>query len=806
MENVNSTSIFTKQTKWLLVFTVCILWLNTKAQTPQFDWVQNSTTTYRSFVNSSVVDQQGNIFYSGNFGGWVDFDPGTGTAIELTPINSNQAMFVVKLDSNKNFLWVKTIVSDNYIYNTKMKIDSLGNLYFLCLSSYYQLNEFYYENDTIPGSGYYLIKTNNDGILISAKTLELTSGFVLPSIFDIDIDTDDNLYLTGKYSGTVDFDFDSTQFNLSAIGSENFLMKINSNLELQWVKSIGSFVPNSFSLIALDSNRYCYVVNQFNGTTDIDPDTSTYLLNGVGHYIAKFDSMGNFIWANQYSDIKPASIHVTESGNLLCTGSFIGTVDFDPGIGTTISASVGNSDIFIFKLLENGNFSWVKTYGGTLNDAGYYLTDDIEDNIYISGNYRGIVNFGNNLTPVILQSNGNEDIFLAKLDQQGNQSWVKSIGGAGNDYIYSLNNTNQSIFLGGAFNSTVDFDIGPNQMNLTPIVTSLLGELYLLKINQSVNLNNDTLTICQGDTLLLNSGYPTGNLWNTGDTTQYLNVANSGQYNVSINNGSIVSDTITVIVIPTNLSSSFSIAASDTLICSGSQAQITASLNVVNSQTNYLWSVNGIIFSNLLDSILSIAIDSTTNIMAYINSSSVCNTQVIPSTNSITINTFPSTAVTFNSPQTNTWFCANDPAFQITGGMPIGGIYSGSGVSNGMFTPSVTLPNINVISYTYQDTNLCITQAIDTFLVDVCTNISILHSNENLKVFPIPAKDIIYITVNDNSHSNSIDIIDITGNIILREVLSKNINEINISMLSSGLYFITVNDGVKQSISKFIKE
>lgn len=308
-----------------------------------------------------------------------------------------------------------------------------------------------------------------------------------------------------------------------------------------------------------------------------------------------------------------------------------------------------------------------------------------------------------------------------------------------------------------------------------------------------------------GDTLLLNSGYPIGNLWNTGDTTQYLSVANSGQYYVSINNGIIVSDTMNVIVNPINLASPFTLAASDTLICIGSQAQITASSNVINNQTNYLWSVNGLL-SNSSDSVISEAIDSSTYIMAYINSSSVCNTPLTPSTNSITINTFPITPVIFNSPQTNTWFCTTDPAFQITGGVPIGGTYSGSGVNNGMFIPSVILPNINVISYTYQDTNLCITQAIDTFLVDVCTDISILQNNENINIFPNPVKDNLYITVNDNSYSNSIVIFDITGKIILCELLSKKLNEINISMLSSCLYFIKVYDGDKQSISKFIKE
>ena len=802
MKNQSMYEILLLRIKVCVLCFTCLIINNVKAQTPQFDWVQNSNTSYFSEASSIDVDNHKNVFYAGYFRSLIDLDTGTNNVSCVPPFLADYAIYIAKLDSNKNFVWGKFLTNSYYLLLEKIKLDAQGNILILGYN-------YGYQADFDPGPdivnldyGMFLLKLDTAGNFIWIKSLPQSNSFIGSS--DMEVDNMDNIIISSFFNGTFDFDSDTAVYNLSASSYENYILKLGSNGNFLWVEKFGNTSSQATNNIAIDNNGNILSCARFDSSFDINPDTSVYIITGSGYYILKLDSSGNFIWAKQFSNVTPNEIVTGINRDIYYTGSFTGTVDFNPDSGTTNHTSSGNSDIFISKLSENGNFIWVKTYGGSGFNRGTDLALDTLENIYFTGNFYGISNFGNITNPNFLNSNGNSEIFVSKLNSQGNEIWARSIGSTGIDYVRDIHLKQDNLYLAGSFTDTVDFDFGTNYHNVQSYAAT--SELFVLKLNLSLHLTNDTVTICQGDSLLLNSGYSVGNLWNTGDTSQFINVATNGQYYVSINNGSIVSDTITVIVIPGYpLFTSLILAASDTLICSGSEAQITASINVVNNQTNYLWSVNGII-SNSSDSVISVAVDSTTNIFAYINSSGVCNTQFITSANSVTINTFPSTEVIFNSPQANTWICTNEPAFQITGGSPIGGVYSGSGVSNGIFTPGVNLPNINVINYTYQDSNFCTTQAIDTFLVDVCTDISSINNITNLQVFPIPAKDNIYINVSDDINTYYSIITDITGKILLKEILTNNINEINISILSNGMYFIIVNNGNKQSILKFIKE
>jgi hypothetical protein len=241
------------------------------------------------------------------------------------------------------------------------------------------------------------------------------------------------------------------------------------------------------------------------------------------------------------------------------------------------------------------------------------------------------------------------------------------------------------------------------------------------------------------------------------------------------------------------------IIASDTIVCANSQISLSA-LNPSITNQVYLWSLNGVIITSIDSFIVTPAINSNTTITAYLQNNYSCGSPSFLTSNDINIQVNPLPQVSLNTPQNNTWFCANDAPFSITGGIPSGGIYSGSGVSNGIFTPSASLPNLNQIIYSYQDTNACIGQAIDTFFVDVCTMYESYSSKDNLKVYPVPSDKFIYINV--NNINSSYKITDISGKVVAQSVSKK---EIEVSNLIPGMYFIEVEsiEGVK--IARFIK-
>ena len=110
----------------------------------------------------------------------------------------------------------------------------------------------------------------------------------------------------------------------------------------------------------------------------------------ISTFLLKLDTNGNFNWVKQLPN-RVESITLDEVNDLVLTGYFSGTKDFDPGPGTfTISTnSLNTIEVFVLKLDSAGNFIWVKqlpTNTGTYSEAFAVKTDQ-QENIYVSGSF-----------------------------------------------------------------------------------------------------------------------------------------------------------------------------------------------------------------------------------------------------------------------------------------------------------------------------------------------------------------------------------------------------------------------------------
>src|SRR5690606_19481832 len=127
-------------------------------------------------------------------------------------------------------------------------------------------------------------------------------------------------------------------------------------------------------------------------------------------------------------------------------------VDFNPGTDTNNLTSLGYNDIFIQKLDANGIFLWVKQLGGIEHDYGKSTTIDANGNVYTTGHFQGTADFDpgtmtSNLTPL-----GLSDVFILKLDANGNFLWVKQLGDTTRDYGNSITiDTSGDIYSTGSF-------------------------------------------------------------------------------------------------------------------------------------------------------------------------------------------------------------------------------------------------------------------------------------------------------------------------------------------------------------------
>jgi hypothetical protein len=398
------------------------------AQSPDWKWGKSMSNNCDLYSVSIVVDRDGNTYSTGNFRSTLDFDPGPGI-FNLTPLaGDNLTAFILKLDSSGNFVWVIAFTR----YNGSCNATAIA------------------------------------------------------------LDSDDNIYTIGTFSGFMDFNPGIDSFILNSTGpqSDVFISKLDKDGNFVWAKKIDDSDPLS---TAIDASDNLYIAGGFRGTKDFDPGPGVYNLISTNSsyddcYICKIDSAGNLVWAysivgTNSSDVN--SIYVDGTASILLTGNFGGTMDFDPGPGIDTVTTSGTG-VFAIKLDSTGNFMWGS---GLTNGVGFgndILSDD-SGNVYVTGYFRQTMDFdpGQGVYNLSTSNSSDADIFITKLDNSGNFISAKRIGAHYTDFAYSMvRDNNNSIYLTGYFSGNVPFntDSGNHVMSST-----LFNSLFILKLNSQLN-------------------------------------------------------------------------------------------------------------------------------------------------------------------------------------------------------------------------------------------------------------------------------------------------------------------------------
>ena len=332
------------------------------------------------------------------------------------------------------------------------------------------------------------------GCFAQAPDWEWVKGFGGIVGTSISLDFYNNIYTTGEFIGTVDFDLDSGVFNLTSAGSfDCYISKFDSSCNLIWVKKIGGAIDDcSPSSMTIDSFGNTYITGSFSGTVDFDPDSLTQFnltSNGFNDiFIFKLDAAGNFIWAKTMGGIDSDganSISLDVFGNVLTIGIFHGQVDFDPdSMGTFNLNSTNYSTIFISKLDNSGNFVWTKAIGGIGGPSnGSSIAVDTMGNIYSTGAFQGLADFDPGGGTYFLNSGVGQSVFISKLDSLGNFVWAKSFGSDSYGNSIAVDDS-ENVYTTGNFYGTVDFDPGAGVFNLSHSVNGLI---FISKLNNAGN-------------------------------------------------------------------------------------------------------------------------------------------------------------------------------------------------------------------------------------------------------------------------------------------------------------------------------
>ena len=364
--------------------------------------------------------------------------------------------------------------------------DAAGNVY---VTGYFR--------DTIdcdPGPGTYALTSAGGSDMLVAK---YTAAGALVWARDLGGSGDDqgrglavaangNVYVTGVFLGTADFDPGSGTYALTSAGNgtqqNTVVFKLGAAGHLLWARAIGgdSVTGSSnaqSSDIAVAADGSAYTTGSFQGTVDFDPGATSFDVGSVGFsdiFVSKLDVDGNFVWAQTLGGTSAYDqghgVAVAPDGSVVTTGVFLGTTDFDPGSNTFPLTSAGDCDVFVSKLDASGNFLWARALGGAAYDGGSAVAVASDGAVSTTGVFFGTADFDPGAGTFNLTSAGNSDIFVSQLDAAGNFRWARAVGGPGYDYGNGLTvGTLGDVYTTGSFSGTVDFDPGAGTSNLTAV-------------------------------------------------------------------------------------------------------------------------------------------------------------------------------------------------------------------------------------------------------------------------------------------------------------------------------------------------
>lgn len=139
------------------------------------------------------------------------------------------------------------------------------------------------------------------------------------------------------------------------------------------------------------------------------------------------------------------------NGNSYICGYISGETSFAPSI--TFPSAAGNGDIFIAKYNAQGQPQWIKKYGGNYADRAVAIALSPNNDILVTGQYFGTMNVG---STSLSSASNSKDIFIIKLDNNGNEIWALSQGGSLEDNAYDIACDHQgNVLLSGQFKGNV---------------------------------------------------------------------------------------------------------------------------------------------------------------------------------------------------------------------------------------------------------------------------------------------------------------------------------------------------------------
>lgn len=331
------------------------------------------------------TDSQGNSYITGFFNGTATFG-----STSLTS-SGNQDVFIAKYNSSGALQWAVRAGGTGADIGNGITLDNTNNI--IVTGEFNGTATFGTSSlsTTSTASDAFTTKLSNSGTFI--WTEQGTGSLSIRGI-EVTSDPNDNVYVTGQFSGNVTFDVLHTNAMYNII----FLVKYNSQGQEQWFRVIGGGGSNIANGIASDNQSNIYLTGDFTGNLTFFGSSNYILSNAYSNkiFVAKYSTNGSLSWATASGsdgDLTSADIDVTPNGNSYIVGNYTCKLNEYADIyGQGTFNSVGYNDIYISSFNTSGVHQYSRNTGSRANDYGFGIGVNSSGYPHITGSYGQALN------------------------------------------------------------------------------------------------------------------------------------------------------------------------------------------------------------------------------------------------------------------------------------------------------------------------------------------------------------------------------------------------------------------------------
>lgn len=339
---------------------------------------------------------------------------------------------------------------------------------------------------TASGTDAHVTKLDASGTFV--WTAQMGGGSSIVTVRGICTDVSGNIYITGGFRETPDFDPGPAVFTVSAVGfnQDAFVAKLSSSGALLWVKTFSS--PNDVYgwKITTDNNGNVYSSGYFDAVVDFDPGPATYTLNSDNgdNFLLKLNAAGNFDWAQNISG-RTEDIKIGANNDLHVIGEFLGTFTFNSFTGSiTMTSQDAQYDGFLLRLSSAGGLIWGRQIGGGSDQYGHSLDINGGDEIYVCGSFEDTLSFYPASQGYSLVAQNNPNTYIAKYSPVGNILWYKKLSSTNGVMPQKILCDVSGAYIMGDFIFSVDCDPGPGASTL---ISAGSNDMFFMKLDFTGN-------------------------------------------------------------------------------------------------------------------------------------------------------------------------------------------------------------------------------------------------------------------------------------------------------------------------------